>query len=192
MTAGESERTQIIRDGDDRMIQIQDTRFILNWRRGPGGYPSYSKLQDEFNESFGKFNAFAGEAELGAVQPNQWEVTYINVLEKGDLWDSPTDWVRIIPNLYSPPAWGVDPLETQNGEWKYVIGKDQGRLYVTIRHGRLVVEGPDTLFLSLTARGPLSSDHTLQNGLSIGHDSIVRTFTAMTSPELHKRWLRRI
>jgi len=173
------------------MIQIQDTRFLLNWRSGAGGYPSYSKLLGEFKELFTQFNSFAREAELGPVEPNQWEVTYVNLLERGGLWENPTDWTRIIPGLYSPPAWGTEPVETHNGEWKYVIGKNQGRLYVVLRHGRTSMEGPDTLFLNLTARGPINSEHNLDDGLNVGHEAIVRTFTAMTSPEMHKRWERK-
>jgi len=128
----EPDRTQIIRGDEERMIQIQDSRFILNWRRGPSGYPSYAKLLPEFLQSFQKFSAFAAESELDVVQANQWEVTYVNALERGELWESPADWPRILPGLYSPPAWGTQPLETQNAEWKFVIEEDRGRLFISL------------------------------------------------------------
>jgi len=187
------DRTQIIRSDEERMIQIQDSRFILNWRRGTGGYPSYEKLLPEFRGSFQKFSGFAAEADLGEIQVNQWEVAYVNTLDKGEMWESPADWPTILPGLYTPLTWGTGPIETHNGEWKFVIGKDRGRLYVSLKHGRTSMDGPDTLFLQLTARGPVDAerDQTLEDGLNIGHEVIVRSFTAMTSPEAHKHWKRR-
>jgi hypothetical protein len=39
LVPAESQRTQIIRAGDERMLQIQDSRLVLNWRKQLGPYP---------------------------------------------------------------------------------------------------------------------------------------------------------
>lgn len=39
----ESHRLQILRDDQERMIQVQNTRFIQNWRKREGGYRKLPK-----------------------------------------------------------------------------------------------------------------------------------------------------
>src|SRR6266404_5886030 len=44
----QSQRTQIIRSDGERMIQVQDSRFVLNWKKQAGVYPSFEPLLHEF------------------------------------------------------------------------------------------------------------------------------------------------
>src|SRR3989304_8583091 len=81
--SGAAQRTQIIRADDERMIQIQDSRFILNWRKQSHDYPSYDVLVPEFRESFASFSRFVQDAGFGSLDLNQWEVTYLNHVPKG-------------------------------------------------------------------------------------------------------------
>jgi len=188
----EPDRVQIFSTSGDRMVQIQDSRFIYNWRKRDGGYPSYDKLLPEFLAGMKDFEEFAKEAKLGALQRNQWEVTYVNQLLRGDLWQSPLDWPRIIPGFYSPPAFARLAFEGFNSEWHFVLVGNRGRLHVAAHHGRVSTDGPEVLALTLTARGPVDSEkgNDLVSGLDIGHEAIVRTFAAMTSAEAHKHWGR--
>ena len=43
----------------DRLLQIQSTRFCLNWRKQKEFYPSYKSLIDEFKEMFARFSSFS-------------------------------------------------------------------------------------------------------------------------------------
>src|SRR5207245_73104 len=62
-------RVQIIRGDQERMLQLQDSRFILNWRKQDRAYPSYGILSDEFWRLYRSFEVFAGESAGGSVQP---------------------------------------------------------------------------------------------------------------------------
>src|SRR5690349_9520885 len=42
------ERVQIVRPDEERMLQLQDSRFIYNWQKREDRYPSFEKLQSEF------------------------------------------------------------------------------------------------------------------------------------------------
>ena len=189
-------RIHIIRDGDERLIQIQNSRFIYNWRKQQQGYPSYGQLLPEFRERFCDFCAFLDEMGLGAPGVNQWEVTYVNPLEQGDLWQLPSDWKAILPGLYIPGQHvpGLD-FESLDGQWRLVIGENRGRLHVSLQHG--IVAGPppnrEVVILQFTARGPVDEAHgmDLWSGFDLGHRAIVQCFTAMTSDDAHKRWQRR-
>lgn len=189
-TAQEPQRTQIIRSDDTRMIQVQDSRLAYNWKRGQDQkYPSYDATRPEFDDSYRRFKDFVREFELGEIDENQWEVTYVNHLVKGDLWESARDWNTIFPWLTFPQ----DQLEpdTINARWVSVLPENRGRLHTTLNFGRTSMDGPEAIILELTARGAVSRDVSLTGGLEIGHAAIVRSFARMTSKQSHDHWHRK-
>jgi uncharacterized protein (TIGR04255 family) len=193
LTSGESQRLQLVRSDDERMIQIQDSRIILNWRKQSEGYPSYRVLAPDFFKVTGDFERFVADAKLGAFEPNQWEVTYVNQIPRGEMWDTPSDWTKIVPGLYAPRAYGDKTrYETMSGDWRFTLGEGRGRIYIAFRHG-IVEGGTPSLYLNFTARGPIdaSADISLPDKFELGHEAIVRTFANMTSESAHRVWQRR-
>jgi uncharacterized protein (TIGR04255 family) len=191
---GEPQRTQIVSPGDERMVQVQDSRFVLNWRKRTGDYPRFSTLTPEFWSAFKAFEDFAKTAKMSAIEPNQWEMTYVNHIPKGDMWESPSDWRKILPSVSFPATAGADAIgETLSADWRFSLAKERARLYVSLRHAKTAPKNDEVLMLTLTARGPIDAASGLnaQDGFELGHKVIVSTFTAMTSPEAHKRWKRR-
>lgn len=198
VSGAESERLQILRSDSERMIQIQDSRFIYNWRKQQQGYPSYNKVLTEFKDNFDCFNRFVREAPLSPLQLNQWEVTYVNHIEKGSLWSEIADWHALFPGL-SMPAQTIDGIRSEDfhGEWRHILEGERGRLYVAMNRGKVNIEsgldGPEVIRLQLTARGPVDAAKGLEMlaGFELGHSAIVRYFTAITSALAHKVWQRR-
>src|SRR5258707_477482 len=107
------------------------------------------------------------------------------------MWGSPRDWPRILPQLTPPSVVDVAKLETFSADWRYALSDDRGRLYVAIRHAKTPAE-EEVLQLALTARGAIEGDTTaaLREGFEAGHDSIVRSFSKMTSAEAQRLWKR--
>src|SRR5258708_26531378 len=175
---GESQRIQIIRDDDERMVQVQDSRIVLNWRKQSGGYPSYESLIPDFRTANSHFDQFAQESGFARLEPNQWEVTYVNHIPRGDLWKDLRDWPRIVPGLYTPSAVNGES-DAISGDWRFALGSQRGRLYVSLKLGR--VENERVMVLQLTARGPISPELSSESGLALGHETIVRTFKKITS-----------
>lgn len=193
------DRTQIIRSeaNNDRMIQVQNSRVIYNWRRQSGvEYPSYSILKNEFADSLKKYEAFCNEAALGALKYDVWELVYVNHIPKGGLWKSVKDWPSIFPFLTMPPVADINGQteDSLKGEWQYVIGKNVGRLYITMTHARVMTPqaGPELIELKMIARGPINKEQGLDmyQGLDEGHRSIVQSFAKMTSESAHRYWKR--
>jgi len=188
-------RIQIIHKDDERMLQVQDSRFIYNWRKQKLDYPRYEKLLPEFERLFERFRKFITDAGMENLELNQWEVTYVNHIPKGELWQSARDWREIFPNFYVP---GRDirnqELETINATWRLVLGDNRGRLHVSLSHGRVrSPDAPEVLVLQFTARGPIDPKKglDLKSGFTLGHQSIVQTFDAMGSEKAHKYWQRK-
>ena len=182
------------RDGN-RLIQVQQTRFHLNWKRGEGFYPSYTNLVGEFEGAFEQFVKFVGDSKLGDVLLNQWELTYVDSFPKGGAWQTPADWPNILPGLFSSPlptdGLSVElELDHRAAEWSYEIRPARGRLHIASNYGKRDGSSNESLLLTLTARGPLSGVGSpgLREGLDLGHDAALGAFLKATSTDEQKRW----
>ena len=177
---------------ESRMLQIQNGRLIYNWIGQDGEeYPRYSdNIRPEFDEYFGRFESFVGGLGIDTVEPNQWEVTYVNQLPKGTVWERPADWAKLFKGIPGPfMDTASASLESFQGRWRYEIPPKLGRLHVEVQHGRMgSSEGCEALVLKLTARGAITKELDLGAGLDRGRDVIVTSFRDMMSAEARERW----
>lgn len=186
-------RLQIKNVRQDRMIQVQNGRLVQNWL-GQGGkdYPRYASLRPEFEKQLDKFTSFLHKQQLPSVSANQWEVTYVNHIPKGSVWETPTDWGNLLPPLFGTGEVSADwPLEGlgRGCVWRFEIRPQRGRLHVSAEHRRVGAEQKqEALVLKLTARGPVTDKASLHDGLDLGHETIVNAFYSMTSKEAHGYW----
>jgi uncharacterized protein (TIGR04255 family) len=194
LTQEPTSRMQARNAAGNRMVQVQNGRFHYNWL-GHGGeqYPRYREVRPEFDRTLDLFRRFLADEQLGVLQPNQWEVTYVNHIPKGSVWNSPADWARVfrLPVALSDCTRGLI-LESVGGTWHYVIEPCKGRLHVQLQHGRSgEATGPEVVTLILTARGsanPEEGGSNLDEGLDLGHETIVKSFAALTSESAHAYW----
>ena len=191
----QSTRVQMKNESGDRMIQIQNCRLDYNWLRQPEVvYPRYSTIQPEFLDALKSFLAFIERTGLGTPEPNQWEVTYVNHMPRGTVWEAPEDWPGVFNGL---PGVAAVPerlrLQGLGGHWHYEIKEKLGRLHVEVGHGHLAPpDKKEVITMKLTARGPIekSEDHagSVERGLTLGHDIVVTSFRDLTSPKAHDSW----
>lgn len=187
-------RLQISQADNGRMMQIQPTRFHYNGNRVGGEYPRYRNVREEFDRYFETFCRFVADARLGEVVPNQWELTYIDSIPRGLLWDTPADWHELLPGLISPRRLlGSVRLESFGGEWHFEIAPQRGRLHVSVQLARLGEDPTPVLLLQSTARGPLGKEGAtnLGEGLELGHRAAVDAFVGITSEKAQKAWGRK-
>lgn len=187
-------RLQIHNAKNDRLLQLENGWFTLNWRKGQGSaaYPRYGTLKSEFDALWSQYADFLISAGLESPVPSLWEVTYVNHVPKGALWSTPDQWSRVVPGLSAqvPSISGCRP-ESANGVWIFELGEQQGRLRVWIEHAK-GGESEELLVLKLSSRGPVqgTDSRSLQNGFELGRSSVVRMFTAVTSEVAHEHWGR--
>ncbi|MEX2315705.1 MAG: TIGR04255 family protein [Pirellulales bacterium] len=184
-------RLQIRNKSKDRMIQIQNGRFFYNWLGTPGSeYPSYDLVRPEFDEQWDKFCEFvASQTSENEVQPNLWEVLYVNHMPRGTVWNELSDLPRVLTFLRNPQIDGLNlTLDGIGGEWRFEIGSRRGRLYLKLG---MTMKENDTpcAVLTLTARGPIGSGtQSLDQGLETGHKTITDSFDRLTSKDAQKYW----
>ncbi|MHB1038249.1 MAG: TIGR04255 family protein [Pirellulales bacterium] len=189
-------RLQIKNRAGDRMIQLQNNRLHFNWLGGAGGrYPRYEKVRDEFVGIVRKFIDFIEHADVGALRLNQWEVTYVNAIPQGSVWQTPGDWsfFKLLAGL--PTIEDLVQGESCGGEWHFAIPGRKGRLHVQWHHGVKATTGEsegEIVQLTFTARGPIEAgDDPLQaitDGLSLGRRTIVSSFKELMSDAANHYW----
>lgn len=185
----ERPRVQLVSANDDRLIQIQDTRLHYNWRKRTSPYPGYDGVKSEFVASFGAFERFVSKAGLGELSPNQWELTYVDLIYQGDLWRSPDDWPRILQILHDPAANIPNQrLDTISLSYSVRLHEDRGRLHLKVNHAKRLPSGPEAIRLEFTARGPAESQADVMSGLDLGHESVTQMFRSMISEEAQQSW----
>ncbi len=112
------------------------------------------------------------------------------------MWNEPGDWQRLFPGSATLASEGLPVrLESFGGEWHYEIEPRRGRLHVKLSHGQrsnLDQGKEEILVMTLTARGPINKVDgeltTLECGLDLGHNAIVRAFKGLTSEDAHDYW----
>lgn len=196
-----STRLQIRNAQGDRLIQAQNGRLLYNWLGQEGQhYPEYREVRPAFDQALEAFRQFLWKERPSDLQPNQWdfrpnqwEVTYVNHLPKGSVWNRLADCAelfRLRPLLETAP--GGTTQESFGGEWHYEIPSKRGRLHAQLQHARLrSPESAEVLILNLTARGPIGENKgelDLDQGLNLGHEVVVRAFYDLTSESAHNYW----
>lgn len=176
----------------DRMLQVQNGRFVYNWLGTGNSYPRYDTIKPEFDNVLGQFREFLSKQDLPPVSPNQWEITYINHLPKNTVWENVTDWSQVLTFHAVPPIRvGECKLETFGGHWSYEIAPNRGRLHMYLQHAKNE-QRAEILILNLTARGPIREGEgtaaDLDSGLNLGHDVIVGAFSQLTSEKAQAHW----
>lgn len=183
-------RVQIRNALKDRIIQLQNGRFHLNWLRAGGDvdYPRFPTIKSEFLNHWQQFRQFSEQQSLGNLKPNQWEVTYLNHIPQGPIWNSPEDWSFFKPLDSVSPKASPLPLQNFNGEWSYEIPEQKGRLHVRWQHTSR--NETKLIVITMTARGPLSGESVeeLTDGLDCGRRHIVESFASLMDDKANAYW----
>jgi uncharacterized protein (TIGR04255 family) len=191
-------RVWFVSSDETRIIQIQRDRLIHNWRKlsSDSEYPRYDSLIQAFQDYLSRFDSFLKEAELGQIQPSQYELTYVNQIPQGEAWKTLEDIGKIFPDF----TWRVNSQrlfpEPKSVNWTTIFElPDQiGRLYATLKSVSALQENKSILLFELTVRGIGShtSCELMKDWFDIAHGWIVGAFADLTSETIQTEiWKRR-
>ena len=185
-------RVQIKNVSGNRMLQIQNGKLVFNWIGLDGKpYPRYEAIRAEAVEMARMWESFVAREHLGEFTPNQWEVTYLNHIPKGTVWNTPEEWTFFKPfGAVSDVETGAK-LESYSGQWHFALTDMRGRLHATWQHAK-TADSKEVLVLNLTARGPVTKTEDRLNavfsGLDFGRESIVKFFRSMMTTRANTYW----
>jgi uncharacterized protein (TIGR04255 family) len=189
-------RCWYVNDDGRQLLQIQNGRFIFNWRkRAPDDeYPRYRQfVLPSFNRLWQSFLGFLKQEGLGEPSPVQCEVTYVNHIPKGEGWNTVEDWDEVFNFLNFHHKLNFLPHpEATNIDLAFVIPEKRGRLRAKIRRAIRIVDKCEIITLNLIARGRPQSSSTqdIVNWFELGHEWVVRGFADITTPKMHEQWER--
>ncbi|MCC6809528.1 MAG: TIGR04255 family protein [Deltaproteobacteria bacterium] len=185
-----------------QLVQIQNDRFIRNWRRSEGmtaaSYPRYSKLREEFEKDAGLFADFLARDGGGEPKINQCELTYINQVAPCAVWKTHAEFSRVFPWVTNKQI-ATLPMESEDGQFllRFILrdaaNAPVGRLAVVVQPAFARDTGEPRFIFRLTVRGApsgVSIDSALKF-FDAGHAMIVKAFDALTSAEMHAAWRKK-
>jgi uncharacterized protein (TIGR04255 family) len=192
-------RVFFINQTKTELLQVQRDRFHHNWRKvGEGdAYPRFERMLETFEDGYRRLETVLVRERLGAIEPNQCEVTYINQIPLPDGQSPFQAFERLFGSFTK--ALVLDDLRAPEDArflLRYIIvgqdGAPAGRLIITAEPA-WKLDGANIVQFALVARGkPQSSDLAgVRSFLQIGRRHIVRAFTELTSDEMHKVWERK-
>jgi uncharacterized protein (TIGR04255 family) len=190
-------RAWFISENGQELIQIQPDRFIRNWRRldSSDEYPRYEKhMRGELLKNLNMLDSFYQESGRSKLQPNQCEISYINHIEVNKAHKRLNEIFTGWSDQYDLS--NIADLEDINLTIKHIVkngdGEFIGRLHVKITPAIRLIDDSPIFVIELTLRGcPLEKNvEGIIKFMDFGRETIVRAFTKMTTPKMHKIWNR--
>jgi uncharacterized protein (TIGR04255 family) len=193
-------RSWFLNDRGDQLIQVQQDRFIHNWRKvgDEDEYPRYKRLIASFTEELVEFGAFLKDEGIGDLALNQCEVTYVNHIIAGEGWEAPGELNKVLTvwsGTYSDEF--LSEPEDVRLAIRYTIPSPDdsplGRLHISAAPAFRMSDKKGVLVLTLTARcRPLENGlEGVKKSLDLAHNWMVRGFASITTRNMHQIWERR-
>lgn len=182
-----------------QLLQVQQDRLIVNWRRISDGdvYPRYPSLRNTFRQRLEELDLFART--YGGLRITRAEVTYINDLSYGA---DPGEEAHLASHLHDVvQLWGSVPTHHLGDPRQVRFAAtfdipdlaDSGILHVGVDPTHRLQEGKVTSLLTLTVRGRPRGESPAEalTFLDEGRRHVVTSFTELTTQSMHERWGRR-
>jgi len=178
-------------------LQVQQDAFLANWERSQTERKYWSYVngrRPDFLEKLTRLEEHFREWDLGSIQPTSWAMTYINHIPMLDGESFGQVLARVLcawNNAISEP-WLPEP-EQGAVRLAYKLPDQKGRLHLNAAPAIVLKDERTVLRLDLTARGSVKAKGSVldaMTGLDLGHEWIVRGFTALTTLAMHEEWKR--
>lgn len=179
-------RIWLVSERDDRLIQLQQDRFLLNWRSGKNRvqYESYGKLFGEFEALWGRFLSFLSQAHLPAPKLTHFELTYVNLIQSKTGTQSLADLSKVLRfgNWTGKEARYFDrPPSLVTWSLQFPLPKDRGTIAVKMNPAVSKSTGQELIRLELAARSNTPEPGmTMAEWFDVAHEAIVLGFEDLT------------
>lgn len=192
-------RFWFLNDSGTELIQIQQDRFVHNWRKFGKGeeYPRYPYIREMFQSELDIFRQFLDREKLGELVPNQCEVTYVNQIIEGQGWErrGQLEQLFTVWRLQYSDSFLQEPEEISFSVQYLIPGDDDqpiGRLHINVQPAIRREDEKLIIALNITARGkPPSNDlEGILSFLDTGREWVIRGFTSITTNKMHQIWER--
>ncbi len=182
-------RVWLLGDDQTTLLQLQRDCFLFNWRRvvGDESYPHYSEVIDSFRRYRDEFACFLRDQELAPPGIHHCELSYINHIPAGEIWQNPSEIGNFMPDLKWREMERFLP-DPESAAWKgvFALPEDYGSLTVSLSHRTRNTDGAPLYVLDLSAKG-LGGDRgetRIAEWFETAHEWIVRGFCDLTDERI--------
>jgi len=194
-------RIWFLTDDEKELLQIQQDRFIRNWRKlsASDAYPRYDDhIRRAFVADLRDFQDFLDTNGIGRLTPNQCEITYVNYIEPANGFQTHAHIGKVF-SIWQQDFADDSRYEVENATFsvRYLIRSDSGdfvgRVHASVQPVYRGTDDQTAFQLNLVARGkPFSPDlDGIMQFVDEGRERIVRLFADITRPEMHRTWGRK-
>lgn len=182
-------RVWFLSEDDSNLLQFQDDRLLLNWRKRQSDqpYPRYEKIADVMLNALVTLGDFFHGEFQEPLSINQAEISYINIIPVEEFTEL-GEWVSLF-NIRS-----LNP-EAINSIFSEIVHDDRravGRLTVECQTALNQMTQAKAVRLAITFRGAPFGDNidSAKSLLDFGRINIIRTFCECTTERAHTAWGR--
>lgn len=191
--AAEKPRLWFLDKNQTRLVQFQQDRLTVNWRRlSDEPYPRYDDtIRPMLVDAWTRLERAADSVAGVELVPNMCEALYLNPIESGEVWQRPGELGLVLTPWSGDTSDDFLPEPSQvRFEAEYPLPRGDGVLVVTVTPVRRVDDDRSVLMLQLIGRGRPEGpgfEGALQF-LDLAHEWIVRGFKSITTLEMHRVW----
>lgn len=183
-------RLWFIAKDDSHLIQFQDDRLLLNWRRRSSGaaYPRHEGMSALFKDYLLRLERHFSSAFNSPIAINQAEVSYINMIPLPSIGEA-GDWVKVL----DLSAFDIEGFSAAMGEVIYTDTKQPiARLVNEFQAVWSIDAKNKALRWTLTFRGKPPKDNidSAIDFLAHGRELIVNRFCEITTEKAQTIWGR--
>lgn len=167
------------------LIQVQRNAFLFNWRKRDAAYPHFDEVKKSFDRHYDRYRLFLqNEFNAPAPAPLLCELTYINLIEVGSLWNGAADTHKVVPSFSVPPVPGSEAADFLQAS-TYRLRPDIW-LTVQIKSGTRPLENDKVLVIELKANGTPTSPDAANQWFEDAHTEIRAAFLKLTSEQVQR------
>jgi uncharacterized protein (TIGR04255 family) len=179
------------------ILQLQRDRLLHNWKKNKptDAYPRYPVVIGQFKKYAVLFEKFLKQHNLGAIDPLQYEMTYVNHIPNGEGWTDLRELGAVFRDYQSQGQKDrfLPPIEHVNLRSTFVLPERKARLHISIRDGKRQEDAQSVLLFELTARGfpGDQSPDAMWQWFDTAREWIVKGFTDLTAADIQRKVWRR-
>ena len=165
----------------------------LEKKRVDDEYPGYGIVVKNFESYLSHFQEFLVEESLGHLAPQQYELTYINLIPKEQGWESPGDLEKIFPNLLSLTKQSTFLSDVRSINWQIILDLPNGlgEVVISIRNAQRISNKQEVIHVQFMAVSN-QAYQPMRGWFDDVHNTINNLFSNLVSDEIQEKFWGRI
>jgi uncharacterized protein (TIGR04255 family) len=183
-------RTFLLSQDQNLVIQLQESRFLLNWRKlkPTDQYPRFGAVFKKFVDYWGHFSDFIFREKIGSLKPIRYELTYVNHIDQADnpVSTAAEKYARIfkwsdLKARFLPPPTGINVV------WTFPMPDQLGFAQANLSQG-VRTDGRAVLVLVMSCTGSASPKISMEDWFGSAHQWLTEGFKELTTETARQEW----